>query len=83
MPKDLFCESFLTIHCILGNKIKRTTLVYTCVTGFGIIDEKFVEIICKKLEIQPQRLTKQGFDSKATKPVTIIIYPTLICQKTY
>ena len=81
MSEDLFCESSLTIQCTLGNKIKATTLVDTCATGFGFIDEKFAEIVCKKLEIQPQRLTKpkpiQGFDGRAAQPVTHAIYPTL------
>ena len=58
MPEDLFCESFLIIQYILGNKIQATTLVDTCATGFGFIDEEFAKIVCKKLEIQPQRLTK-------------------------
>ena len=81
MPEDLFCKSSLTIQYTLGNKIKATTLVDICATGFGFIDEKFAKIICKKLEIQPQRLTKpkpiQGFDGRATQPITHAIYPTL------
>ena len=71
MPEDLFCESPLTIQYTLGNKIKTTTLVDTCATGFGFIDEKFAEIVCKKLEIQSQHLTKlkpiQGFDGRAAQ----------------
>ena len=81
MPEDLFCENPLTIQCTLGNKIKVTTLVDTCATGFGFIDEKFAEIVCERLEIQPQRLTKpkpiQGFDGRAARPVTHAIYFTL------
>ena len=81
MPEDLFYESPLTIQCTLGNKIKVTILVDTCATGFGYIDEKFAEIVCEKLEIQPQRLIKpkpiQGFDGRAAQPVTHAIYPTL------
>ena len=81
MPKDLFCKSPLIIQCTLGNKIKAITLVNTYATGFGFIDEKFAVIICEKLEIQPQRLTKskpiQGFDDRAAWPVTHTIYPTL------
>ena len=69
MLEDLFCERPLTIQCTLGNKIKATTLVDSCVTGFGFIDEKFAEIVCERLEIQSQHLTKpkpiQGFDGRA------------------
>ena len=79
--RDLFCESPLTIQCTLGNKIKATTLVDTCATGFGFINEKFAEIVCERLEIQPQRLTKpkpiQGFDGRTARPMTYAIYPTL------
>ena len=81
MLEDLFCKSFLTIQCTLGNKIKATTLVDTCAIGFGFIDEKFVEIVCEKLEIQPQCLTKpkliQGFDDRAARRITHAIYLTL------
>ena len=81
MPKNLFCKSFLNIQCTLGNKIKVTTLIDTCAIGFGFINEKFVEIICKRLEIQPQRLIKpkpiQEFDSRAARPVIYAIYLTL------
>ena len=58
MLEDLFCKSSFTIQCILGNKIKAITLVDTGAIRFGFIDEKFAEIVCKKLEIQPQCLTK-------------------------
>ena len=58
MLEDLFCKSFFIIQCTLGNEIKVITLVNTCITGFGFINEKFVEIIYEKLEIQPQYLTK-------------------------
>lgn len=51
MLKNLFCKSFLTIQDILGNKIKTTTLVDIHTTGFGSINEKFVKIVYKKLEI--------------------------------
>ena len=81
MPEELFCESPPTIQCILGNKIKATTLVDTCATRFGFINEKFAEIVCERLEIQPQCLTKpksiQGFDDRAAQPITHVVYPTL------
>ena len=51
MLEDLFCKSFLIIQCTLGNKIKIITLIDICATEFGFIDEEFVEIVCKKLEI--------------------------------
>ena len=69
------------MQCTLGNKINAITLVDTCATGYGFIDEKFAEIVCQTLEIEPQRLTKpkpiQGFDGRAAQPVTHAIYPTL------
>ena len=81
MLENLFCKSFFTIQCTLGNKIKVTTLIDTCTIRFSFIDEKFAEIVCERLEIQFQRLTKpkpiQGFDDKAIRPVTYTIYPTL------
>ena len=56
-------------------------LVYICATGFGFIDEIFAEIVCKKLEIQPQHLIKpkpiQRFDNRAAQLVTYAIYLTL------
>ncbi len=58
MPKNLFYKNPLIIQCILGNKIKAAILVDTYAIGFGFIDKKFVEIVCKKLEIQYQCLTK-------------------------
>ncbi len=65
----------------LGNKINAITLVDTCATGYGFNDEKFAEIVCQTLEIEPQRLTKskpiQRFDGRAAQPVTYAIYPTL------
>ena len=51
MLEDLFCESPLTIQCILGNKIKAIILVDIYATGFGFIDEKFAETICYILKI--------------------------------
>ena len=51
MLEDLFCKSSLTIQYTLGNKIKATTLINTCATGFSFIDKKFAEIVCKKLKI--------------------------------
>ena len=58
-----------------------TTLVDTCATGYGFIDEEFAETVCQDLEIEPQRLIKpkqiQGFDGRAAKPITHAIYPTL------
>ena len=84
MPKNLFYKSFLTIQCILGNKIKATILIDTCATRFGFINEKFAEIVYKKLEIQPQRLTKpkpiQRFDNKVAYPVTYAIYLMLFVE---
>ncbi len=81
MPKDPFCESPFTIQCTIGNKIKATTLVDTCATGYGFIDEEFAETVCHVLEIEPQCLIKpkqiQRFDSRAAKPITHVIYPTL------
>ena len=53
MPKDLFCKSLFTIQCTLGNKIKVTTLVDICATGYGFIDEEFAETVCQVLEIKP------------------------------
>ena len=53
MLEDLFCESLLTIQYILGNKIKITTLVDTCATGFDFINEKFAEMVCKDLRYNP------------------------------
>ena len=81
MPKDLFCESPFTIQCILGKKIRATTLADTCATGYGFIDEEFAETVCHVLEIESQRLIKlkqiQRFDDRAAKPITHAIYPTL------
>ena len=52
MPEDLFCKSFLTIQCTLGNKIKATILINICAIEFNFIDKKFAEIVYKRLEIQ-------------------------------
>ncbi len=45
------------------------------------INEEFAETVCQVLEIKRQPLIKpkqiQGFDGKATKPITYAIYPTL------
>lgn len=69
----------------LDNKIYVKTLIDMCATRSGFIDKKFAKIVCKKLEIQPQRLTKpkliQGFDSRAAKPITHAIYPMLSLGK--
>ena len=58
-----------------------TTLINTCTTRYSFIDEEFAEIICQVLEIKPQHLIKlkqiQGFDGRATKPITHAIYLTL------
>ena len=71
MLEDLFCKSPLTIQFTLGNKIKAIILVNTCATKFSFINEKFTEIVYKRLEIQPQRLTKpkpiKKFDGWATR----------------
>ena len=81
MPKNLVCESLFTVQCILENKIHPITLVDTCATGYGFINEKFVEIVCQTLEIKPQRLTKpksiQGFNDRVAQSVTHAIYLTL------
>ncbi len=81
MPKDLFCESLFIVQCILGNKINAITLINTCATRYGFIDEKFAEIVCQTLEIELHCLTKpkpiQEFDGRAAQPVTHAIYPTL------
>lgn len=81
MPLDLFCESSCPIQCILENIIQAITLVDTCTTRYGFIDENFAEYVCQVLQIKTQRLIKpkpiQGFDGKVTKPITYAIYPTL------
>ncbi len=81
MLKDLFCESPFTVQCILGNKINIIILVDTCAIRYGFIDEKFVEMVCQTLEIEPQRLTKpksiQRLDDRAAQLVTHAIYLTL------
>lgn len=43
----------------LQNRIIATILVNTYTIKFSFIDEKFAKIIYKRLEIQPQHLTKQ------------------------
>ena len=57
------------------------TLLDTCATRFGFIDKKSAEIVCERLKIQPQYLTKpkpiQGFDNRVVQPVTYAIYPIL------
>ncbi len=56
-------------------------MVDTCAIRYDFIDEKFAEIVCQILEIEPQHLMKpkpiQGFDGRAAQPVTYAIYPTL------
>ena len=78
MSEDLFCKSPFIFQCTLENKINATTLVNTCATGYGFINEKFAEIVCQTLKIEPQRLTKskpiQRFDGRAAQPVTHTIY---------
>ncbi len=49
MPKDLFYENPLLIKYILRNKIIVTLLADTCATGYGFIDEKFVETVYQVL----------------------------------
>ena len=55
-----------------------TILANTCATGYGLIDEKFVEKVCQVLEIKPQCLIKpkqiQEFNDRAAKPITYAIY---------
>ncbi len=58
MRKNLFCESFFTIYCILGNIIKGKILADICITEYGFMNEKFAETVCQVLEIEPQRLIK-------------------------
>ena len=69
------------MQCTLGNKINAITLVDTCATRYGFIDEKFAEMVCQTLEIESQCLTKpkpiQRFDGRAAQLVTYAIYPTL------
>ena len=81
MLKDLFYENPFIIKCTLGNKIMATILADTCVTGYGFIDEEFVETVCQVLETEPQRLIQpkqiQRFDGRAAQPITLAIYPTL------
>lgn len=85
MSENLFYESFLIIQYILGNKIKAITLVDIYATGFGFINKKFVEMVYKRLEIQPKYLTKpkfiQRFDGRAAKPITHTIYLILSMEK--
>lgn len=85
MLENLFCESLFTIQCILGNKIMIIILVNTYATRFVFIDKKFVEIVYKKFEIQPQCLIKpkpiEEFDGRATKLVTHTIYLILSMEK--
>ena len=58
-----------------------TTLANICAIGYDFIDEEFMETVCQILEMELQRLIKpkhiQGFDSRAAKPITHIIYPIL------
>lgn len=85
MLENLFCEIFLIIQYTLGIKIKVIILVDLYTTRLGFINEKFVKIIYKKLEIQPQHLIKlnfiQRFDGRVAKPVIHIIYPILFMRK--
>ena len=64
--------------------MKETILVDTYATRFSFINKKFVKIVCKKLEIQSQHLTKpkpiQGFDGRAAQPMTYAIYLTLFIR---
>ena len=58
MSEDLFYENTLIIQNTLSIKIKIVILVNIYIIRFGFIDEKFTEIVDKRLEIQPQRLIK-------------------------
>ena len=51
MLKDLFYKSFLGIQYTLGNKIKATKLDNIYAAKFDFIDEKFIKIVYKRLEI--------------------------------
>lgn len=51
MSKNLFHKNPLTIQYIPDNKIKIIILIDTYTTEFSSIDEKFIEIVYKKLEI--------------------------------
>lgn len=61
------------------------TLIDIYTIGFSCIDEKFVKIVCKNFEIEPQPLTKlellYEFDGKAAKPIIHAIYLTLLVKK--
>lgn len=78
MSEDLFCESPLTIQCILGNKIEAISLANTCAKEYGFIDKKLADEVCQILEIGPQHLIKPkhiyGFDGGTAKPITHAIY---------
>lgn len=58
------------------------SLANICTTGYSFIHEEFAETICQVLEIKPQRLIKpkqiQEFHGRVTRPITHIIYLTLI-----
>lgn len=56
--KELFYKSLLIIQCTLSNKIKAITLIDIYDTRFGFVAKEFAKIVCKKLEIQLQHLTK-------------------------
>lgn len=56
--KDLFYQSYFMIQYILQNKIHVITLINTYAIGYGFINKKFVEIVCKTLEIKFQHPTK-------------------------
>lgn len=58
MPENLFYKSFFTILYKVNNKINFIIFVDTNAIRFNFINEKFTEIICKKLLIQWQYLTK-------------------------
>lgn len=56
-------------------------MVDICTTRFDFSHKKFLEIICKKLEIEPQQRTKpkkiHEFNSKVNQLLTHAIYFTL------
>lgn len=51
MPKNLFCESFVTIQCTIENKTMITTLANTCATRYDSIYAKFGKVFAKLLKL--------------------------------
>ncbi len=76
--RTYFARVLFTVQYTLENKINVIILVDASATGYGFINEKFIEIIYQMLEIELQCLTKQkaiqGFDGRAAQPVSHAIY---------